>query len=276
MASTMARAESGSSPAGRAPSPSAAARSSSSRTIPVIQAVRSSISAPVSPATMIPWFCISVTWGAGAPVRASNAARAPAIARARGRPGFVYGIQSARSPKSRAASAPPSRLQVRALRTTGCVCRTIRSGMSAWNNSSTDGRRPPASARRALRAARITGSVPGSSAASPASSSASSGAMSSGTSTSVVRSARGMPLGLMYRIPSALAEALPPPARENWSSRPKRRATSIIASRMAAGSAGSRWSTGGRVIGRPAVRRSARPRGRRTSAGARRRRRSPG
>ncbi len=233
------------------------------RTVSASHAERSSIRDGVSAATMIPWFCMRVTAGAGRPVRATWARRASTIARASGRPGLVYGTQSASSPNRRAASAPPSRLHVTALISGGCVWRTNRSGRKAWKRSSTDGRRPPAGARRAARAAAMTGSSPTSgrpiasrgtarssptpsapdagseAAASSACRSARSGAMSSGTRSAAVNVARATPLGLMYRTPSDFAEALPPPPRENSGSRPKRCASSISCSSTAVGVGGS-------------------------------------
>ena len=54
--------------------------------------------------------------------------------------------------------ASPSWLQVMALGTMGCVWSTYVSGRSEWKSSSTEGRRPLASARRARAAMRMTGS----------------------------------------------------------------------------------------------------------------------
>ncbi len=99
-------------------------------------------------------------------------------------------------------SASPSWLQVTALGTIACVCSTNVSGSSEWNISSTEGRRPLASARRTLAAARITGSgAPAmrasSASAPPLSNSSSRGAVASGTRSSASMAASETPLGLM-------------------------------------------------------------------------------
>ncbi len=232
-----------------------------------------SMSAPSSAATISPWFCISVIRGTGPPVRRTWAARASRMACASGRPGSVYGTHRTSSPNRRRAIASPSSLHVTALITIGWVCSTNRSGISAWNRSSTEGRRPPAGPSRACSAARITGSPPSPPDATGASSVASRLARSSGTRSAASSVASGTPLGLIHTTPSAFAEAFPPPPRENSGSSPNRWA-SAISSPMTGSSA-----AGGSIVAlmrRPLRPRSPGHRAPRTSGCARRRRAKPG
>ncbi len=109
--------------------------------------------------TMMPWSPMNVIRGAGLPVRASKAARSVVGWRA---PAAGPGPCRAPTGPRRRRGAPrwPRRPGCRSRRWArwgACGARYV-SGRSEWKSSSTEGRRPLASARRARVAMRMTGS----------------------------------------------------------------------------------------------------------------------